>query len=177
LSSEFVVIAYLRRARGIKGEVIGDSLSSHSERFQKLGRVFLRKAEAVREEKVQSVWMFRGDPVFKFVGIDSMTAAEPLTGFEVCIPVSERASLAEGEFYFSDIVECDAYEGETYESGTKIGKFADWHENGAGQTWFEIVDESGKSFLVPFHRAIFVEIDVAAKRVRLELPEGLRDLN
>ena len=26
-------------------------------------------------------------------------------------------------------------------------------------------------------QAIFVEIDVAAKRVRLDLPEGLRDLN
>ena len=121
--------------------------------------------------------MFRGEPVFKFVGIDSMTSAEPLAGFEVCIPVSERAPLSEGEFYFSDLLECEAYEGETYESGTRIGKFADWQENGTGQTWFEIADDSGKSFLVPFHRAIFVEIDVAAKRVRLDLPEGLRDLN
>lgn len=172
-NSDLVVIAHLRRARGIKGEVLGESLSSHPERFQKLGRVFLRKAEgAVREEAVQSVWLFRGDPVFKFVGIDSMTAAEPLAGFEVCIPVAERVPLAEGEFYFSDIVECDAYEGET-----RIGKFAGWHENATGQNWFEVLDESGKSFLVPFHRAIFLEIDVAAKRVRLELPEGLRDLN
>jgi 16S rRNA processing protein RimM len=171
-SSELVVVAQLRRARGIKGELIGDSLSSHPDRFQKLKRVFLRKAEALREETVQSVWLFRGSPVFKFLGIDSMTAAEPLAGFEVCIPVTERAPLAEGEFYFSDIVECDAYEGET-----RIGRFTGWHENEAtGQNWFEVEEESGKSFLVPFHRAIFVEIDVAAKRVRLELPEGLRDL-
>jgi 16S rRNA processing protein RimM len=172
-SQDLVVIAYLRRARGIKGEVIGDSLSSHPDRFQKLGRVFLRKADVLREQQVEKVWMFRGEPVFKFVGIDSMNDAEPLAGHEVCIPVSERAPLSEGEFYFSDILECDAYEGDT-----RIGRFTDWQESGSGQTWFEIADEAtGKSFTVPFHRAIFVEIDVAAKRVRLELPEGLRDLN
>lgn len=168
-----VAIASLRRARGIKGEVIGDSLSSHPERFQKLGRVYLCKAEAVRELQVEKVWMFREQPVFKFAGIDSMTDAEPLAGFEVCIPVSERAPLAEGEFYFSDILECEAYEGES-----RIGRFLGWQESGTGQTWFEIADDStGKAFTVPFHRAIFVEIDVAAKRVRLELPEGLRELN
>jgi 16S rRNA processing protein RimM len=173
-SSDLVVIAYLRRARGIKGEVIGDSLSSHPERFQKLGRVFLRKAEApIRELQVERVWMFRGEPVFKFVGIDSMNDAEPLAGHEVCIPVSERAPLSEGEFYFSDILECEAFEGDT-----RIGRFTNWQESGSGQTWFEIADDAaGKSFTVPFHRAIFVEIDVAAKRVRLDLPAGLRELN
>jgi 16S rRNA processing protein RimM len=172
-SSDFVAIAFLRRARGIKGEVIGDSLSSHPERFQKLNRVFLRKAETVRELQVERVWMFRGDPVFKFAGIDSMNDAEPLAGFDVCIPASERAPLDEGEFYFSDILECEAYAGEV-----RIGRFLGWQESGTGQTWFEVADEAtGKSFTVPFHRAIFVEIDLAAKRVRLDLPEGLRELN
>ncbi len=135
--------------------------------------MFLRKGVEIREARVESVWLFRGDPVFKLASVDSMTAAETLAGFDVCVPAAERAPLEEGEYFFSDIVGCEAV---SFENGEPYGRVAGWSENGPGQVWFE-VDDGGKTFLVPYHKAIFREIDVAAKRVRLELPEGLRDLN
>jgi ribosomal 30S subunit maturation factor RimM len=35
----------------------------------------------------------------------------------------------------------------------------------------------GKDLLVPFARAICVEIDLAGRRIVVDLPEGLKDLN
>lgn len=172
----FVTVAHLRRTRGNKGELIGDSLTSHPERFQKLTRVFLVKEGAeTREAQVETVWDFRGDPVFKFAGVDSISAAEPLAGFDVCIPREERVTLGEGEYFLADIVGCAAFEGET-----RIGVFTGWQEDNAiGQVWFEVEEDGkdGRTFLVPYHRSIFREIDVAAKVVRLDLPDGLRELN
>lgn len=170
----FVTVAHLRRTRGNKGELIADSLSSHPERFQKLKRVTLVKGDATREAEVESVWDFRGDPVFKFVGVDSISAAEELAGYDVCIPREERVTLPEGEYFLSDIVGCVAYDGDT-----RIGVFTGWQEDNAiGQVWFEVEEDSGdRSFLVPYHRSIFREIDVVSKVVRLDLPEGLRELN
>jgi 16S rRNA processing protein RimM len=168
-----ITLAHLRRTRGNKGELIGDSLTSHPERFQKLTRVFLVKGEETREMQVESAWDFRGDPVFKFVGIDSISAAEPLAGYDVCVPPEERVQLEEGEYFFSDIVGCAAYAGDE-----RIGTVAGWQDNGSGsQVWFEVQEDSGKTFLVPFNRTIFREIDVVGKLVRLDLPEGLRELN
>ena len=169
---DLVTVARLRRPRGNKGELIGDSLTSHPERFQKLKRVSLKDAQGVvSEAEVESVWDFRGEPVFKFVGVDSISAAEPLAGREVCIPPEERAQLEEGEYFFGDIVGCDAQAVD----GSKLGTIAGWQEL-PGQVLFE-VEEGGKTFLVPFVDAIFREIDVAGRRVVLDLPAGLRDLN
>ena len=53
---------------------------------------------------------------------------------------------------------------------------SDWQE-GPGLSWFEVKDDAGKTFLVPFNRAIFVEIDIPGRKVKLALPEGLRELN
>jgi len=171
---QLVTVAHLRRTRGNKGELIADSLTSHPERFQKLRRVFLTRPGEQKEAVVESVWDFRGDPVFKFAGVDSISAAEPMAGFDVCVPVEERITLGEGEFFFSDIVGCEAFD----EAGSRIGIVTGWQEDNAiGLVWFEVEEQDESSFLVPYNRTIFREIDVEHKRVLLDLPEGLRDLN
>jgi 16S rRNA processing protein RimM len=178
-AGDLVTVAHIRRSRGNKGEVIADSLSSHPERFEKLTQVWLRKGSELRQAVIESAWMFRGaEPVLKFAEVDSIGDAEKLAGYDVCVPVEERVQLEEGEYFFSDIVGCEAFDGET-----RCGEFVGWQENESGQIWFEVLEDTpGKeqqerTFLVPFHRSIFREIDVVGKRVRLDLPEGLRDLN
>jgi len=37
--------------------------------------------------------------------------------------------------------------------------------------------QDGGELLIPFARAICVEIDVAARRIVVDLPAGLKDLN
>ncbi|MBV8906968.1 MAG: ribosome maturation factor RimM, partial [Acidobacteriia bacterium] len=52
-----------------------------------------------------------------------------------------------------------------------LGKVVDWHEAGSGL----LVLQSGA--LIPFARSICVSIDPAGKRIEVELPEGLKELN
>ena len=170
---DLVTIARLRRPRGNKGELIGDSLTSHPERFQQLKRVTLKDDKGVvSEAEVESVWDFRGEPVFKFVGVDSINAAEPFAGRDVCVPPEERVPLEEDEYFFGDIVGCEALAMD----GSKIGTVAGWQEL-PGQVLFEVEDAAGIMFLVPFVTEIFRGIDVAGRKVRLDLPPGLRELN
>ena len=39
----------------------------------------------------------------------------------------------------------------------------------------EVRDANGKEILIPFAKAICVKVDVAAKRIEADLPEGLLD--
>ena len=95
-------VALLHRERGIKGEIVGESLTSHPERFAQLTRVFLMKPGVpVKELNVERVWDFRGSPVFKFAGIDSRNDAELLRGYEVAVPQEERAAVQEGEYFLT----------------------------------------------------------------------------
>jgi len=56
-------------------------------------------------------------------------------------------------------------------TGESIGRVSDWEDGGGAGLL--VVGE----LLIPFTRAICVDIDPAARRIAVELPEGLKDLN
>ena len=159
-----VTVAALRRPRGIKGEIVAIPLTMHPERFQQLEDIILMPSG--RPLTVEEVWWHGDKPIFKFAGIDSMTDAEPLAGQEVTIDPAERIKLAEGEYYFSDLVGC-----ELFENGESLGVVDSYLETGG-----PLLLEAGK-LMIPFVPEICHTVDVDKKRIDVTLPEGLRDLN
>jgi 16S rRNA processing protein RimM len=147
------------------------------ERCQSLREVFLHgpggpEAEN-RPAEIESVWQHRGRWVFKFRGVDSIGEAEALAGAEVRIPASARPEAAPGEYYQTDLIGCEVSDAR---SGRRIGRVKGWREYG-GPPLVEVEDEQGRPVLVPFARAIFVEIDLDRRRILVDLPEGLTDLD
>jgi 16S rRNA processing protein RimM len=174
---KWVAIALLTSSRGIRGEIQAVPFSDNAERFQSLKDVFLFGAEGTEAEplriEVESVWEHRGRAIFKFRGIDSIPDAERLRGKEVRIPLEERPALPQGEYYQSDLVGCEVVD---RASGELVGQVKGWQECG-GPALLEIAGADGKEILVPFAGSICVEIDTAARRIRVDLPEGLKDIN
>jgi len=164
-----VTIALLSRVRGVRGELVAIPFSTHQERFETLERVFLFGAGPQREVAVEGLRTIAGSLVFKFQGIDSIEEAEPWRGAEVRIPRAERLSLEENEFFQSDLVGCEVFERATGES---LGVVTGWDEGGAAGLL-----QVGRDLLIPFARSICVVIDPARKRIEVDLPEGLKDLN
>jgi 16S rRNA processing protein RimM len=119
--------------------------------------------------EVESVWWHQDRLVFKFHGIDSISEAEPLAGAEVRIPAGERWALEPGEYYESDLIGCEVID---RASGNPLGRVVEWQDSGGPGL---LVLEGG--LLVPFARAICVEIDTRARRILVDLPEGLKELN
>lgn len=118
---------------------------------------------------MESTWFHNGTLIFKFLGVDTISDAERLTGAEVRVPLSQRMRLDEGEFFQDDLVGCQVVERST---GQSLGQVSGWEDGGGSGL---LVVEGG--LLIPFSRSICVEIDPAAKRIAVELPEGLKDLN
>ncbi len=168
-------MATLGRVWGRRGELAAECLTSGVERFKEVKQVYLFGPEgaggAERPVELESVWEHRGRLVFKFRGIDSISDAEPLQGAEVRLPRGERAPLADGEFYRSDLIGCEVVERST---GERLGCVQDWAECGGPP----LLDVRGaeKPILIPFVKSICVEIDVPGRRIVVELPEGLKEL-
>ena len=110
--------------------------------------------------------------VFKFRGVDTISDAERLRGAEVLIPIEERAEIPEGEYYQSDLIGCEVIAPD----GRLLGIVAGWQETG-GTLLVEVRKPDGKELLVPFVSAMFHKIDLERKRIEVNLPEGLEDLN
>jgi 16S rRNA processing protein RimM len=168
-----VTVAVLGRPRGNRGELTASCLSSRPERFASLTSVVLSGGDAALQDRpfeVEKVWDHGGTLVFKFAGVDSISDAEKLRGAEVRVPKSERVQLEPGEFFHSDLVGCEVRD---RVSDRVIGQVTGWEEYG-GPALLQIDD--GR-LLVPFVKAICVEILPEARLIRVDLPEGLEAVN
>jgi len=165
--SEWVTIAVLGKTRGNRGEITAVSLSSRPERFETLREVFLFGSG--QRYEVENTWFHNGVLIFKFHGIDTISDAEALNGYEVRVPLSERTPLEPGEFFQSELVGCEVFD---QQSGERLGRVTDWADGGGSGI---LVVDGG--LMVPFARSICVEIDPAAKRIAVNLPPGLKELN
>ena len=151
------------RPRGNKGELAAIPLSDNPERVR---RVFVNG----REYAVQNVWRHGDRVVFKFEGVDSISAAETLSGADVAIPREDRAVLPDGEYYQTDLVGFSV----VTMQGKLVGTVEGWQEHGGPPLL--VVSAHGKEVLIPFAKSICVEIDVPGRRIVVDLPEGLVDL-
>jgi 16S rRNA processing protein RimM len=122
--------------------------------------------------EVENAWMHGDQLVLKFKGVDSISDAERLAGADVMIPLKDRAPAPEGEFYQADLLGCAVVDG----TGRLLGLVEDWLETGAAPL-IQVRTPQNKELLIPFAKSFLIDIDVAAKRIVVNLPEGLEDLN
>jgi 16S rRNA processing protein RimM len=152
-----VAVAHLVRARGIKGELTAIPLNDRRERYDTLRRVIVRDTEY----EVERVWWHGDQLILKFRGVDTRSAAEAISGNEVYVTELERAPLPEG---------CEVLD---RGSGRVVGVVSGWQEAGGPP----LLEMEGSEALIPFARSICREVDLAAKRIVIDPPEGLLDLN
>jgi 16S rRNA processing protein RimM len=122
-----------------------------------------------RAVAVEEVWFHDGKPIFKFAGIDSIDDAAEWSGADILVPDSERLVPEPGEYTYADLIGCQVV-------GEKpLGRVVGVEEYG-GPSLLKVQTEDGREILVPFAKAICREIDIASKTIRVELPEGLVEL-
>ncbi len=156
------------KPQGRQGEVAVEVFTDFPERFEERRRLYaLDAAGARRELHLENFWPHKGRLVLKFAGVDSISEAETLTGCEVQIPASERTALEGGAEYVSDLVGC-----RVVADRREVGTVAEV-QFGAGEAPLLVV---GKH-LIPLASAYVTRIDTAAKRIEMQLPEGMLELD
>ena len=178
-SGEFITLARVVKTQGRHGEVAAEMHSDVPGRFAEGMKLFalpksqdLKAQGSRRELEVEDLWPHKGLLVLKFRGVDSMNDAELLIGSELQVPSAERANLDAGWTYVSDLIGC-----RVLDHAREIGRIEDV-QFGAGEAPLLIVaDGVGKKYDVPFAEAYLEGVDIAQRQVRMNLPEGMLELN
>jgi 16S rRNA processing protein RimM len=166
------VVGRVARPHGLRGQVVIDVETDFpGERFRPGVEVFVRQAADVRPVTITSVRFQRERPIIGLEGVATIESAEKLAGAELRVPVDRLAPLPEGTYYRHDLVGCRV-EGA---GGSLIGVVVEV-EGDAGSSRL-VVDAPGGVVLVPLAAAICRTIDPARKRIVVDPPEGLLDLN
>jgi 16S rRNA processing protein RimM len=169
----WVPVARLGRTRGRSGELTGEIYSSHPGRDEELmesRRVALDKPDRRLEIDIERIWRHDGRPVFKFLGLDSISAAEEWEGADVLVPMDQGVQKEAGEYTHADLIGCRV------EAGSEVVGIVRGVEEFGSAPLLKVEAADGREILIPFARSICKEIDVAGKVIRADVPEGLLEL-
>jgi 16S rRNA processing protein RimM len=122
--------------------------------------------------ELENTWMHGDHLILKFKGVDTISDAEKLAGADVAVPFEQRAALDEQEYYQSDLIGCEVFDG----AGRSLGFVDDFQETG-GAPLLKVKTPDGRELLIPFAKSICTKIDLDRKQITVNLPDGLLDLN
>jgi 16S rRNA processing protein RimM len=176
--AEFLTIARVSKVQGRMGEVLAELHTDFPERFEQRRTLYAWQGGSKRRQlQLEDYWPHKGGMVFKFAGVDSIEAAEQLVRAEIQIPLDERAELEEGACYVSDLLGCVVIQTDAGGAQREIGRIVDVNF-GAGTAPLLIVkNEGGKEFMIPFVESFTKKLDLEAKRIEMQLPEGMLELD
>ena len=170
--ADMVLVGRIARTHGIRGQVVVSPETDFvDERFQKGAKVWCRTARGEEQLTVASMRVQKGRPIVGFDGFESIDDVERLTGAELRIPEEALQPLSDGTYYHHQLMGCvvDTVGGERVGTVVRV-------EGGSAGSVLEIQGPRGQ-VLVPLAAPICVDIDVRSKRIRIDPPEGLLDVN
>jgi len=170
----FIRVARVTRTQGLRGAVRVELLLD-DDRVLEAGRPMqMTLGGAERTVEIELFRRQHGRVVMKLAGIDSIEDAGEIIGAELRIPESELPAAEEGSFYTFHLRGCKVYAVNAGAEGY-LGEVTEVLDGGGAQI---LQVGSGKEeTLIPFAESIVKKIDLAGRRIDVELPEGLRDLN
>lgn len=151
------------KPHGIAGEVYVVPISDDARRFEP-GSVLQR--EDGTPLVVESARQHTNRFLVKFEGIDTRDEAETLRG-PLFVPVEEARALEDDEYWPHELEGCDVVTPDGNHVGTVAGVVT-----GTAQDLLEVATDRG-SRLVPLVKEIVTRVDVAARAVTVDPPEGL----
>jgi 16S rRNA processing protein RimM len=167
-----IAVGIIRKPHGVRGEASVEPWTNSPERFNELRSVTLVSPDetTTRTIVIERARAHSDRALVKFAGIDSPEQLRELQNWTIEIPKSEARKLAADEHFLHDLVDLILID----RQGKQRGVVKEVYEGGGGVLL--VVDGPNGEFEVPFAAEICTEIDLAGKRIIVELPEGIDDL-
>ena len=168
---DLICVARIARPQGHRGEVIADLLTDFPERFARLGRVYVKRADGrLLLLDLENSRLHKGRVALKFAGCDSIPGAEELRDARVLVSRDQLVELPEDTYYDFDLIGCEA----VATGGQYLGHVKEVQNYGAAPLL--VVRDGARELLIPLVLSICVEIDTGRKRIVVNPPEGLLEL-
>lgn len=170
--SDLLLVGRVARAHGNKGQVIvNPDTDFPGERFAQGNILVVEHAGRQTERRIASVRFQQGRPIIALEGIETIDDAEALAGAELKMPAEALGALPERTYYRHDLVGCEV----ATTNGTVIGKVTGV-EGPLERSLLVVAARSGE-VLIPMVDGIIVALDLAARRIDVNPPEGLIAVN
>ncbi|MBX9924829.1 MAG: ribosome maturation factor RimM [Hyphomicrobiaceae bacterium] len=160
-----VLLGEVGAAHGIRGEVMVRAYTADPADIAAYGN--LEDRVGIQLPPLKVVRVTPKGVVCRFSGIADRTAAEKLRGTELWIVRDRLPPPAPGDYYYTDLIGLSAID----PAGTPIGKVVAVTNFGAGDLLEIAMTGGGTTEYVPFTNACVPDVNIAAHRITIVLPE------
>lgn len=176
MSTEFYSVGRVRRAHGIRGEVVIEALTDAPDAIFAAGRrVFAGTRDGALspgapELRIVRASPFKGGFIVSFEGIATRNDAERWRDRYLLLPDDEIEPPSEEEIFIHDLVGMRVVR----MNGEQIGEVTQVFELPQGLV-MEVRRDGTKPVLLPFDDQTVTEVDSAARIIRVDPIDGLLD--
>lgn len=166
--TKYVSVGKILNFHGVKGEAKVGYSKNQRDFVETLENVYILKDNQYLPFTVKSVKFNNKFAILKFVGIDTVNDIVEFKNSLIFVEEDEiREKLDEDEFLIDELVGMDVLC-----SDKKVGVVIGVSNNGASDL-LSVKSNSGKVSLVPFVKAIVLDVDIKSKTVIVDNIQGL----
>jgi 16S rRNA processing protein RimM len=163
-------IGKVSKAFGVKGEVVVRPMTESPARFKKLKDIFLGREETdAHKLTVEYARIDARGVRLKFAETENRTEAEGLVGSLIFVDEQHRVKPKKGSHFIHDVVGLGVVD----EEGNALGIVKEVLRMPAQDVY--VIDRNGREWLLPAVKEFVTSIDVAAKKMRVRVIEGLME--
>lgn len=166
MAQDRICLGAIAGSFGVRGEVRLKSFCAEPSDIASYGP--LSDEAGDRQFTVSLTRPVKGGYAAKLSGVSTREQADALRGVRLYADRDALPALPDDEFYHADLVGLDAVD----TGGAPLGKVAAVMNNGAGDI-LDIRPVGKPSVLVPFTLQVVPTVDLAARRIVIDPPDGL----
>jgi 16S rRNA processing protein RimM len=163
---EYLVIGFLRRPHGVKGDLLMDVHTDFPERLKTGMTVFV--GDAFQPMVIANRRPHAAGMLVRFRGIKTPEEAGLYRNAWVYVPAADRPELPEGEYYHHQLIGLNVVTDEDRD----LGILVDILETGANDVYV-VRDAEGSELLLPAIPPVILEVRLADRQIRVHLLDGL----
>ena len=162
----YLVIGYLRRSHGVRGEIILDIHTDFPERIKSGRKVLI--GEKYQPLTFDTVRPHADGLLVSFRGVDTPEEAGKFRNQWVYVKATEVPPLPDGMHYQYELIDLDVVD----ENGNPLGKLVEILETGANDVYV-VRNDAGKEILLPAIPSVILILDMDQHSLRVHLLDGL----
>ncbi len=163
---EYLVVGFLRRPHGVKGEILMDVHTDFPERLKVGVTLFIGEEhlpmQLASRRPHSTGWLVR------FRGLDTPEQVGRYRNTWVYVRTADRPPLAAGEYYHHQLLGSSV----VTDQGQPLGTLVEILETGANDVYV-VRDAEGRETLLPAIPAVILDIRPADRFMRVHLLDGL----
>jgi len=173
MSGTLYNVGIIVNTHGIKGEVkVFPQTDFPQIRFKSGSKLILLNVEQQTQIGVEVEYgrLQKNVYIVKFSGLDHIDSVAKYKGWHIKVTADNLIDLPEGDYYYHEIIGCAVITQE----GVELGTISEILSPGANDVW--VVNRPfGKPILLPVIHDVVLQVDTAAKVVKVDLMEGMID--